>query len=162
MDQNKRRFDEIKARVAALAGGIGWSVEEDDRTWVLRAGLRQILKAPKRGTVYAEYWPDAAEADVIVNAPADIAWLCMELTSAANLIMRQEQQIKGLQADHQMMRASFDEERRWRQKEYGKMAAKIGQARAEAALARERLRTVTAKYREAVRCSGITEQRTAL
>lgn len=50
-----------------------WFVEEDEHTWVLFGGdgpmPLQILKAPKRDTPYAEYWPNAADSALIVAAP---------------------------------------------------------------------------------------------
>jgi hypothetical protein len=50
-----------------------WFYEEDDYMWQLFGGNGimplQLLKAPKRDTPYAEYWPNEADANIIVAAP---------------------------------------------------------------------------------------------
>ncbi len=48
-----------------------WEATEDEDCWRLlgRNGVPQILKAPKRGTPYAEYWPDPKDAVLILMAP---------------------------------------------------------------------------------------------
>ncbi|MFF0409135.1 hypothetical protein ACFYUY_01700 [Kitasatospora sp. NPDC004745] len=77
----------IQARADAATEGEWW-VEEDDRVWTLHgvharipSGVpeigeqilnHQILKAPKTGTPYAEYWPDRADAEFIAHARADV------------------------------------------------------------------------------------------
>lgn len=66
---------EIEQRVEAATPGPWW-IEDSDDTWQLFGGeAAQILKAPKDNTPYAEYWPDAFEAALIVNAPTDLARL---------------------------------------------------------------------------------------
>lgn len=57
-----------------------WHYLESRDTWTLHGEARafkgkvkyaptmQILKAPKRGTPYAEYWPNAADSQLIVNS----------------------------------------------------------------------------------------------
>ena len=77
----------IKARVAAATRGPWW-FDEDDLVWRLHGvytiipsfaeGVpeqvvnHQILKAPKQGTPYAEYWPNDADAAFIVAARTDV------------------------------------------------------------------------------------------
>lgn len=48
-----------------------WEATEDEDCWRLlgRSGVPQILKAPKRNTPYAEYWPDPKDAVLILMAP---------------------------------------------------------------------------------------------
>ncbi len=48
-----------------------WEATENENCWRLlgRNGFPQILKAPKRGTPYAEYWPDPNDAALILLAP---------------------------------------------------------------------------------------------
>ena len=75
-----------------------WFIDEDEDTWVLfrehPEGVHpyQILKAPKKDTPYAEYWPTEEEGRVIVaaakmyealNFPGDTSVL---LDLAANII----------------------------------------------------------------------------
>ncbi|HZL94052.1 MAG TPA: hypothetical protein VFB99_10425 [Vicinamibacterales bacterium] len=54
-----------------------WATEENDVCWQLFAEVRldgevvhpqQLIKAPKRGTVYAEYWPNAGDSRFITSA----------------------------------------------------------------------------------------------
>lgn len=63
-----------------------WTSDEDDQCWRLHSApdrqfpTAQILKAPKHGTPYAEYWPDAATGEHITSwhpgvALAIAAWL---------------------------------------------------------------------------------------
>lgn len=58
----------VRERAAAATRGPWWA-EEDESCWQLRgvAISRQILKAPKRGTPYAEYWPEEADAAWITS-----------------------------------------------------------------------------------------------
>jgi hypothetical protein len=81
----------IATRLAAATPGPWWFDESED-TWCLHGVAarfdnpplgetvvnKQILKAPKVGTPYAEYWPDAADADFIAHAHSDIAWLLQD------------------------------------------------------------------------------------
>jgi hypothetical protein len=76
-----------------------WWFDESDLTWRLHGvaavmppsadGLipeqvvnKQILKAPKQGTTYAEYWPDDADAAFISHAWEDVRHLLAELDAA--------------------------------------------------------------------------------
>ena len=84
-------IEAIAARLAAATEGPWW-FDEDDKVWRLHgiaARLdnpplgetvvnKQILKAPKTDTPYAEYWPDPADADFIAHAHEDITWLIKE------------------------------------------------------------------------------------
>ena len=60
---------------ALMATPPHWYVREDERMWQLfygpETGLAldfQIIKAPKKDTPYAEYWPDAEQTRFIVDA----------------------------------------------------------------------------------------------
>jgi hypothetical protein len=86
--------------------------------------------------------------EFLEHAAEDMAWLVAELTGAANLAMRLESELKSAQARLTELRVELEHSHRWRAKQYGVMSAKIGQARAEAALARERLRAVIKKMHE--------------
>jgi predicted RNase H-like nuclease (RuvC/YqgF family) len=75
------RIAEYRKMLAAATPGP-WIVSEDDDMWQLfggNYGHMQILKAPKRGTDYAEYWPDKDEANLIVNSPEIISNLIGEV-----------------------------------------------------------------------------------
>ena len=82
------RLTEIREREQAATTGPWW-FDEDELTWRLHGvhamipaqmdGLipeqvmnHQILKAPKSGTPYAEYWPGAADAAFITSARTDV------------------------------------------------------------------------------------------
>lgn len=85
----RARLDEIEALATAATPGPWWS-DEDENCWRLHGvamrippqmdGLipeqvvnAQILKAPKRGTPYAEYWPGAADSrHITMNDPARV------------------------------------------------------------------------------------------
>lgn len=62
----------LRELLAKATPGPWWWDEDDDcmRLHGVAApgslAKRQILKAPKRGTPYAEYWPGPADADLIV------------------------------------------------------------------------------------------------
>jgi hypothetical protein len=51
-----------------------WETEDSESCWKLFGAVRpyahplQLIKAPKRDTPYAEYWPGAADSDFIVAA----------------------------------------------------------------------------------------------
>ncbi len=67
-----------KLHLAKAATTGPWTVHSSEDTWVLRGGLEQewqILKAPKRGTVYAEYWPNWADTQFIIGHGPDKAIL---------------------------------------------------------------------------------------
>lgn len=91
-------LDAIKARADAATPGPWWS-DESDMCWRLHgvAGRipaqmdgfipeqivnHQILKAPKKGTTQAEYWPNAADAEFITHAREDVPALIAELEQA--------------------------------------------------------------------------------
>ena len=101
------RADEIRARHAAATEGPWW-VDEDEQCWRLHGVAfripadpplpaqvmnRQILKAPKTGTPYAEYWPDRDDAALIEHAHADIGWLLAALADAQSAIADYENRI---------------------------------------------------------------------
>lgn len=82
------------AALSEKATRAPWSADDSENCWRLhgtgmiipaqggipeqRATL-QILKAPKRGTPYAEYWPGPADADLIVHAGTHYATLATAL-----------------------------------------------------------------------------------
>lgn len=79
-------IEEIKERVSKTSCGIDrdYFAIEDDMCWILFADGEpflspQILKAPKKDTPYAEYWPNENDANFIVNAKADIRALLKEI-----------------------------------------------------------------------------------
>jgi hypothetical protein len=82
------RLAEIRAYVDAATDGPWW-FDESENCWRLHGVMgripaqlsgripeqimnKQILKAPKHGTPYAEYWPDPADAELIVKARTDL------------------------------------------------------------------------------------------
>jgi hypothetical protein len=82
----------MRERAEAATPGPWWSDQGED-CWRLFAetgpGMHplQLIKAPKRGTVYAEYWPDAADNAWITSfSPEDGVRLADWLDSAASLI----------------------------------------------------------------------------
>jgi hypothetical protein len=96
--QTPDRLAEIRERHEAATEGPWW-FDESDLTWRLHgvAGVippsadglipeqivnKQILKAPKKGTTYAEYWPDDADAAFISHAWEDVRRLLAELDAA--------------------------------------------------------------------------------
>jgi hypothetical protein len=82
----------IKELLGAATPGPWW-IEDDEDTWVLQGVAArfdtpplgetvvnsQILKAPKHGTDYAEYWPSAADGELISRSREIIDWLVVEL-----------------------------------------------------------------------------------
>lgn len=88
---------EIREREQAATRGPWW-FDEDDLMWRLHGvhavmppfmeGFpeqvlnHQILKAPKQGTPYAEYWPAPADAAFIVAARTDVPRLLKALEKA--------------------------------------------------------------------------------
>ena len=92
---------EIREREQAATAGPWW-FDEDELMWRLHGvhavipeqmdGLipeqvmnHQILKAPKSGTRYAEYWPGAADAAFITNARTDVPRLAAALEAVLAL-----------------------------------------------------------------------------
>ncbi|MFB7776870.1 hypothetical protein [Streptomyces bauhiniae] len=81
---------EIIARHKAATEGPWW-FDESESCWRLHGVMfripsggvmnKQILKAPKRNTPYAEYWPEAADATFLANAWGDIKALVAQLAS---------------------------------------------------------------------------------
>jgi len=88
-------LEAIKARVAAATPGPWWS-DESDMCWRLHGVMgrippqldgaipeqimnKQILKAAKKGTTQAEYWPEPADADFITHAREDVPALVAEV-----------------------------------------------------------------------------------
>jgi len=87
-------LDAIRRRAESATEGPWW-FDEDDNCWRLHGvhahipadpiGIpeqiinHQILKAPKRGTTYAEYWPNEADAAFICHAREDIPALLAEI-----------------------------------------------------------------------------------
>lgn len=110
------RLAEIREREAAATPGPWWS-DEDDRCWRLHgvdavlpspsAGLpdqivnRQILKAPKRDTPYAEYWPDEADGAFIVHSRVDVRDLLAEVD-------RLRDRLADLEGEHAKTIDNFD------------------------------------------------------
>lgn len=45
-----------------------WHFDESELVWRLFRGEHQIIKAAKRRTPYAEYWPTPEQSAFIVNA----------------------------------------------------------------------------------------------
>lgn len=88
-------LESLKALCDAATPGPWW-IEENEQVWVLQ-GVHavippqldgaipeqvinhQILKAPKMGTPYAEYWPSRADAEFIVRARTDMPALIAEV-----------------------------------------------------------------------------------
>lgn len=90
---NEERLAELEALEQA-ATEAPWWFDESDLCWRLHGvawrtkdseGLpsqivnKQILKAPKRGTTMAEYWPDKADAAFIVGAREGMKELLAEV-----------------------------------------------------------------------------------
>ncbi len=86
-------LEAIRARAEAATPGPWW-YDQDERMWRLHGVQfvippqgpvaqqvigRQILKAPKKGTPYAEYWPSAPDAEFIAHARTDVDVLLQEL-----------------------------------------------------------------------------------
>lgn len=87
-------------RTAADTTPGPWFADEDDNCWTLHGyfedpltwdgfvgATKQILKAPKRNTPYAEYWPEQGDADWITTMHPGIAaplaaWLRAEAVIA--------------------------------------------------------------------------------
>ena len=97
------RLAEIRAREAA-ATPAPWWFDEDDRVWRLhghgavhprrilgiipeQAITYQILKAAKRDTPYAEYWPNEADGAFIVNSRVDVPDLLAEVDRLRAMVL---------------------------------------------------------------------------
>lgn len=99
-DELSNELNAIEVREQAATRGPWW-FDEDDLMWRLH-GVRdvippqldglipeqvinhQILKAPKSGTRYAEYWPSEADAAFIAAARSDVP----RLLAAIRLVLR--------------------------------------------------------------------------
>lgn len=85
------RIEEIRARAAA-ASRPPWSADESEQSWRLFEGEneygfgKQILKAPKHGTPYAEYWPTPADAEFIVHAREDMEFLLQQFDATTGTL----------------------------------------------------------------------------
>lgn len=103
-DKLSAELDAIREREQAATPGPWWS-DEDELMWRLHGvrgytpampdlGIapqvinRQILKAPKSGTPYAEYWPNEADAAFIVAARSDVPRLLAALRLTLDLYAR--------------------------------------------------------------------------
>jgi hypothetical protein len=81
--------DTIRRRANAAYPGP-WIFDDDEQCWRLHSApdprfpTAQILKAPKCGTPYAEYWPDAATADHIVRWHPGVAKAVANLLRAVS------------------------------------------------------------------------------
>lgn len=91
------RLATIRAYVDAATEGPWW-FDEDNTCWRLHGVMgrvppqlsgripeqilnKQIIKAPKRNTPYAEYWPAPADGEFIVKARTDLP-LLLDLVEA--------------------------------------------------------------------------------
>ncbi len=101
---------EVREREQAATPGPWWS-DEDELMWRLHGvhaiipaqmgGLipeqvmnHQIAKAPKSGTPYAEYWPNAADDAFIVAARSDVPRLAAAVEAVLAVHVRQEQPVR--------------------------------------------------------------------
>lgn len=62
-----------------LHGTWGWTPEQLDGKIPAQPVNKQILKAPKKGTTMAEYWPDEADAAFIIGARTAVPELLAEI-----------------------------------------------------------------------------------
>lgn len=111
------RLNEISARHAAATPGPWWS-DDSESCWRLHGvhaelpppfpGFppqilnHQILKAPKRNTPFAEYWPNEADAALISNAWQDERDLLTEvhrLRDEVNAVRAELDAVRGLHAN---------------------------------------------------------------
>lgn len=76
MNDEEGLLSDIRTLHAAASPGP-WLADDEPEYWVLRAcgGIKQILKAPKANSPYAEYWPEADDAAFLVEAHANIGFL---------------------------------------------------------------------------------------
>jgi hypothetical protein len=77
---SRERLEEIHEREKKATRGP-WEAFDTEDHWSLHVqGVPcQILKAPKRNTPYAEYWPYKEDADFIVHAREDVRDLLIEV-----------------------------------------------------------------------------------
>lgn len=96
----EERLDEIDARANAATPGR-WYSEESDTMWQLFAEQNpewhpyQLIKAPKKDTPYAEYWPTKADAEFITNARQDVP----DLVAYARELKAKVETLEGQIAD---------------------------------------------------------------
>lgn len=122
------RLQEIRAREQAATDGPWW-FDEDETTWRLhgvhamlpgpfgdQVVNHQILKAPKKGTPYAEYWPNEADGAFIVHSRQDVKDLLAlvdRLRAAVDLLGRHLQgeslDLVELAAENARLRAELAE-----------------------------------------------------
>ena len=103
-DELTAELDAISEREQAATPGPWWS-DEDELMWRLHGvhgympampdlGItpqvinHQILKAPKQGTPYAEYWPGEADAAFVTAARTDVPRLLAALRLILDLYAR--------------------------------------------------------------------------
>src|SRR5262245_46458349 len=134
----------IRARSEAATEGP-WRAEESTDTWTLHGGpigAHQILKAPKRHTSYAEYWPNDADAEFIAHARTDVPRLLIELDQRTEQLEKAWADIAAMAAalvqleDAQVVIAADND----------RLGAELDTARAEVA----RLTTVKRMLKETV------------
>lgn len=98
-------LEQVRTRHAA-ASGAPWQSQESDDAWTLHSGMAQILKAPKHGTPYAEYWPEAADAAFLTCAHRDVTKLLATVDEQRRTIDR----LRALVADeHSRLSREMDE-----------------------------------------------------
>lgn len=103
-----QKVAELRAIVDAATLTPWYSLESSD-TWTLHGEVRkfkggpsappsaQILKAPKRNTSFAEYWPNAADSAFIIEAVNSFAFW---LDWADDVLTRHYPTICGCRSDH--------------------------------------------------------------
>jgi hypothetical protein len=109
------RLAEIRALEAAATEGPWW-FDEDEHCWRLhgvhgripacdpipeQVMNKQILKAPKTGTPYAEYWPDPADAAFIVEARTIVPELLVHIAGL-------EAELAETRADRELFRRTLE------------------------------------------------------
>ena len=96
----------IQARADAATPGP-WEAVDTDQHWSLHMQdfPMQILKAPKQGTPYAEYWPNTADAAFIVAARTDVPALLAEVKLLATITGQQHAEIDRIRGERIEARA---------------------------------------------------------
>jgi hypothetical protein len=123
-------LDEAEYLARQATAGPWWSEDSDD-CWKLQGVAfvapadelipeqvvnKQILKAPKRGTPYAEYWPNAADAEHIVTwDPARV--------------LRLVERDRALLLEYEALKSLIEEENRGREDGIVSWLANTGDAR---------------------------------